>query len=99
MTESVLQAMVGWAVIKEQYTFALSLLVAFYGLLRTGEFLAIQSWHIHMSSAHQPAVINLGLTKSGKRQGAAESITLTEQHVLGVLWGWKRRVPLMRFSL
>ena len=97
MTEAVLQAMVGWAVTKEHYTFALSLLVAFYGLLRTGELLALQAWNIHMNSQHQPAVINLGLTKSGKRQGAAESITLTEQHVLLVLWEWKRRVPTHAF--
>ena len=33
------------------------------------------------------------MTKSGKRQGAAESVTLTEQHVLTHLWDWKRRVP------
>lgn len=33
------------------------------------------------------------MTKSGKRQGAAESVTLTEQHVLTHLWVWKRRVP------
>ena len=93
LSESVLQAMVGWAVTHEHYTFALSLLVAFYGLLRTGELLAVQAWQIHMVSQFQPAVINLGLTKSGKRQGAAESITLTEQHVLVHLWAWKRKVP------
>lgn len=43
LSESVL-AMVGWAITQEHYTFALSLLVAFYGLLRTGELLAIPSW-------------------------------------------------------
>eukprot|EP00435_Cladocopium_sp_Y103_P068329 s726_g31.t1 len=41
MTEAVLRAMVGWAVMHEHHTFALSLLVAFYGLLRTGELLAV----------------------------------------------------------
>ena len=46
-----------------------------------------------MTSAQQPAVINLGLTKSGKRQGAAESVTLTEVKVLKLLWSWKQRVP------
>ena len=46
-----------------------------------------------MVSRFQPAVINLGMTKSGKRQGAAESIALTEQHVLVHLWAWKRKVP------
>ena len=92
LTETVLKAMVGWSVTKEYYSFALSLMVAFYGLLRTGELLSIQAWQIHMSSHTQPAVINLGLTKAGRRQGAAESITITEQSVLIHLWAWKRRV-------
>ena len=93
MTEAVLRAMVGWSVTKGHETVGLSLLVGFYGLLRTGELLALQAWQIHMVSANQPAVINLGLTKAGKRQGAAESITLTEKHVLQHLWVWKQRVP------
>ena len=90
LTESILHAMVGWAVFHEHLSFALSLLVGFHGLIRTGELLGIQAWQIHMTSASQPAVINLGLTKSGKRQGAAESITLTDQTVLRLLWGWKQ---------
>ena len=93
LTEAVLRAMVGWAVTQGHATFGLSLLVAFYGLLRTGELLALQAWQIHMVSQTQPAVINLGLTKAGKRQGAAESVTLTEKHVLHHLWLWKSRVP------
>ena len=86
MTEPVLRAMIRWAVTKGHETSALSPLVGFYGGLRTGELLSIQSWQIHMVSPTQPAVINLGLTKTGKRQGAAESITLTEKHVLQHLW-------------
>ena len=97
LSEAVLQAMVGWAVTQEHYTFGLSLLVGFYGLLPTGELLSIQAWQIHMESQFKPAVINLGLTKSGKRQGAAESITLTEQHVLAHLWAWKNKVPSHTF--
>ena len=92
LTDSVLRAMVGWAIFNERYTFALSLLVGFHGLLRTGELLGVQAWQIHMTSASQPAVINLGLTKTGKRQGAAESITLTDETVLRLLWNWKRNV-------
>jgi len=93
LTEPVLRAMVGWSILQNYETFGLSLLVGFYGLMRTGELLSLQAWQIHMSSPTQPAVINLGLTKSGKRQGAAESITLTEKHVLQHLWAWKCRVP------
>ena len=90
LSESVLTAMVGWAVMHEHYEFGLSLLVAFHGLLRTGELLGIQAWQVNITGSFSPAVISLGLTKSGKRHGAAESITLTEKSVLRWLWTWKR---------
>ena len=70
----------------------MSLLVGFHGLLRTGELLGIQAWQVHMIDATSPAVINLGLTKSGKRQGAVESITISDQSVLIQLFAWKTRV-------
>lgn len=92
LTESVLRAMVGWSFLHERTTFGLSLLVAFYGLLRTGELLGLQAWQFHMTNGSQPAVVSLGLTKSGKRQGAAESITITEKSVLSLLWAWKNSV-------
>eukprot|EP00435_Cladocopium_sp_Y103_P013778 s336_g3.t1 len=79
LTEPVLRAMVGWAVFHQEFNFGLSLLVGFHGLLRSGELLALQNWQIHMASPGKPAVLNLGLTKSGKRQGAAESVTLTDK--------------------
>ena len=44
-----------------------------------------------------PAVINVGLTESGQRQGAGESVTITEQTVLRHLWSWKSRVPSHTF--
>ena len=90
LSESVLTAMVGWAVMHEHYEFGLSLLVAFHGLLRAGELLGIQAWQVNITGSFSPAVISLGLTKSGKRHGAAESITLTEKSVLRWLWTWKR---------
>ena len=89
MTESVLRALTGWAFMHDHFKFGVSLLVAFHGLLRTGELLGLQCFQIHMSSPTQPAVISLGLTKSGKRQGAAESITISELPVLKFLWRWK----------
>ena len=89
MTEGVLRAMVGWSFLHEHFAFGISLLVGFYGLLRTGELLGVQNHQISMSSSSQPAVISLGLTKSGKRQGAAESITISERVVLQWLWWWK----------
>ena len=93
LTEGVLRAMVGWAIFHKHFSFGLSLLVGFHSLLRTGELLNLQAWQIHMLSAVDPAVINLGLTKSGKRQGASESVTLSEQSVLKWLWRWKQINP------
>ena len=92
LTESVLKAMIGWAIFNDHDSFALSLFVGFHGLLRTGELLALQAWQIHMTDGATPAVINLGLTKAGKRQGAAESITISDQNVLTRLWAWKQSV-------
>lgn len=79
------------------YEFGPSLLVAFYGLLRTGELLALQAWQIHMTSGSQPAVLNLGLTKAGKRQGAAESVTSSELPLLKLLWKWKTAASPYQF--
>ena len=92
LSEKVLHAMVGWARFHEHHSFALSLLVAFYALLRTGELLALQARHVQMNSPTSPAVLSLGLTKGGKRQGAAESATLGEISVLKALWHWKQHV-------
>lgn len=44
-----------------------------------------------MTGALNPTVINLGLTKSGKRQGVEESITISEVSVLRLLWAWKQQ--------
>eukprot|EP00435_Cladocopium_sp_Y103_P020405 s990_g5.t1 len=93
LSESVLRAMVGWSIMHDEPLFGLSLLVAFHGLLRSGELLGLQAWQIHMTGRTTPAVISLGLTKSGKRQGAAESVTITEQSVLLALWKWKQNEP------
>ena len=71
--------------------FGLSLRVAFFGLLRTGELLKIQAKDIYLTSPRGPAVVSLGLTKSGARQGAAESVTLFDTSVLPSLYRWKQR--------
>ena len=65
LPELCLQAMLGWAIFKEDFQFGLSLLIGFYGLLRTGELLDVRADHIFIESAKKPAVISLGLTKGG----------------------------------
>ena len=91
LPERAIHAMIGWALFHEHFKFALSLQLGFYALLRTGEIHALTSSCIAMSSPNKPAVISLGLTKSGKRVGASESVTLTAQDVLKPLWRWKRQ--------
>lgn len=83
LTEAVPKAMVGRSFFNEHFRFGMSLLVGFYGLLRTGELLSsLQAWQFQISSTAEPVVISLGLTKSGKGQGAAESVTITEVNVI-----------------
>ena len=93
LPEVALKAMVGWAIFHEHMDFAISLLLGFYGLLRTGEIQSLTAKHIFMNGPKQPAVVSLGLTKGGKRVGAAESVTISVADVLGLLWRWKKSVP------
>ena len=84
-----LHLMVGYSLFKEQPLFALSLLTGFHALLRTGELLSLKAKHVSISKAKGPAVLSLGLTKSGKRQGAAESVTVHAEDVCRRLHQWK----------
>lgn len=88
-----LEAMVGYFIFKEDHGFALTLLLGFYGLLRTGELLSVKGSHITVNNPRGPAVISLGLTKSGKRQGAAESITIHVEEVCRRLFQWCTTQP------
>ena len=90
MPEVVLQAMVGYCVFHGNTLFALSLLVAFYGMMRTGEVIGLRRTQVEIQRAQGPAVISLGLTKSGKRQGASESVTISVFEVTRRLLQWKQ---------
>ena len=89
----ILHALVGYCLFHKQHLFALSLLLAFYGLLRTGELLGLKARHVLIRSAKGPAVISLGLTKAGKRQGAAESVTIHNEDVCRRLHQWLHKRP------
>ena len=97
MTLLALDAMCGWFLMKEMPLMALSLRIAFFGLLRTGELLNLKAKDVFMPSPKGPAVLSLGLTKAGARQGAAESITLCEESVLVALYRWKQRARPVEF--
>ena len=89
LTLSLLNALCGWSVMQDCPEFGLSLRVAFFGLLRTGELLSLRAKDIYLNTPKGPAVISLGLTKSGARQGAAESITIHDSSVIPSLYRWK----------
>ena len=91
--ERVLHAMVGYCLFHRRHLFALSLLVGFYGMMRTGEVIGLRRSQIEVSSSGGPAVISLGLTKAGKRHGAAESVTLSVYEVCRRLRQWTQSGP------
>lgn len=93
MSLDVLHLLAGYAMFKNERLFALSVLVAFHGLLRTGELLALQAKHVSVTRAKGPAIVSLGYAKSGKRQGAAESVTIHNEDVCRRLHQWVQNVP------
>ena len=94
LPEVVLKAMVGYSLFHGRPMFALSLLLGFYCMLRTGELLGLRRHHLEVSNKEGPAIISLGLTKGGKRQGAAESVTANVQDLVRRLWQWKQSAIL-----
>ena len=90
LTEQALQTVAGHALFHGRPTFCSSLLVAFCGLLRTKEVLAIKNKDVSQRGPTSVAAISLGLTKGGRRSGAPESVTITEEDTLRRLWQWKQ---------
>ena len=76
MPLDVLESLVGYFTFKKLPLVALSLLLGFHGLLRTGEILGLKRSHFQVHADSGTVLVSLGLTKGGKRQGAAESVSL-----------------------
>lgn len=93
LPKEVLFAMVGYACFKGWHHMAITLLLGYYGLLRTGELLQVKVSHVAVESPRGPAVISLGLTKSGKRQGAAESVAIHDEDLCRRLHQWIQVYP------
>ena len=91
--EKVLKSLAGYFIFHAQPAMALTLLLGFYGLLRTGELLNIRNRDVSLDMATHTAVISLGLTKGGKRQGASESTTVSVVEVVRRLHQWKQATP------
>ena len=96
LPEHVLHAMCGWAVLKQHYGFAVSLLLGFYGMLRTGELLEVRRKDLMGDSSFRKIVLSLGLTKGGKRTGTAESIVLGHDVLTRPLGHWMKMTSGMQ---
>ena len=92
--EKVLQALAGYFVFHDKPAMALSLLLGFYSMLRIGELLNIRNRDVVIDERQQTAIISLGMTKGGKRVGAAESVTISVLEVARRLAQWKRSTSL-----
>ena len=89
MPEDLLQALCGYFFLTQRPFFALGLMVAIYGVLRTRELLALRARHVHVSPARNCAVINLGFTKTSQRLGTADSVTVCGSEICHRLPTWK----------
>ena len=90
LPEHVVQAMAGWAFFKEYHSFTISLLIGFYTMLRTGELSGLRGSHLLSPPRDRQVLISLGLTKGGKRHGAAESVILGYEPAVLLVQRWKR---------
>ena len=95
MPEHVLLAFVGWAIFHGHSSFAISLIVGFYGMLRTGEILSLRRNHFSSAPGVSRVVISLGLTKGGRRAGAAESIVLAHDVAVRLVKYWMNSVSAL----
>ena len=86
--EYILYCLIGWALLQQRFSFAVSLLVVFHGLLRTGELLSLEKRHFSVSVQTGVVVISLGYTKGGKRMGISESVTLTHEVAVNFVRRW-----------
>jgi integrase len=88
--EQVVQAMAGWAFFHGHNSFGVSLILGFYTMLRSGELLGLRSSHLLCSPQEKQVLVSLGMTKGGKRQGAAESVILGVEQGVFLTRAWKR---------
>ena len=98
LLQEALDILVGYSLFRDDPLFALSLLLGFHGLLRTGELLGVKKQHIEQAGPRSVAILSLGITKGSRRQGAAESVTIREEDTLRRLWQW-RQTPSSRTNL
>ena len=86
--ELVLQSRVGWSLYNGHFAFATSLLLCFYGILRTGELLDVNHNRKEISAKLRTAVVSLKLTKAGKRAGVQESVSVSHDTAFRYVQQW-----------
>ena len=59
-------------------------------MLRSGELIGLKSSSVLCSPKDRQVLISFGLTKSGKRQGAAESVILGVEEGVRLTQHWTR---------
>ncbi len=81
-TRNVVLALSGKALRDGDATLSVGLLVAFEGMLRTGELFNLTCKDCVVADDHCSVILSLGLTKGGARRGAAESVVLYDRMVV-----------------
>lgn len=89
MPEHVVHALAGWGFFKGYNNFAISILIGFYAMLCTGKICSLYSSYMVCGTCNKYVLISLGLTKGGKRQGAAESVILGFEPAVLLTKQWK----------
>ena len=94
LPEHLVQALAGYWLFHGDALMALSILLGYYAVfLRTGEVLALKASDFHMTHAYSAVVLTLRSTKTGKRTGHSESVTLRVADVACRVWNWIRTAP------
>ena len=84
LTPFLVECLAGQALALGEPMVALACLLAFYGLLRTGEVCKLKRGDLSIGENPKTLVINLGLTKGGARMGALESVVINKVFVVNL---------------
>ncbi|CAE7159524.1 unnamed protein product [Symbiodinium pilosum] len=76
-------AFLAWCIFHDELALGVMVGLGFHCLLRTGELLALRAEDVHLSE--KAAILNLRLTKSGRRVNAFEAVTVSDRGVLAAL--------------
>ena len=81
----VLFALLGKCILDDDWIFAAGLLLAFQGMLRPCELLNLRVGDISLTKCRRNIIVNLGLTKGGRRKGAEETVILDDRALWSLL--------------